>query len=170
MTGRPAETWRKFNFRTPPAWTYALLVLVCIGLIGIIVFGIVVSLVSARASGHLPMTRSSRRLADLGLWVPIVLIFGSFALWTGQVVAATANLDAGDANAGSFGAVLFLVGFLMILGGLVGRLVVTPLIVPRARVSEQPGYYDKLVELRNVHPAFVAAVQQQHAERLARST
>jgi hypothetical protein len=24
----------------------------------------------------------------------------------------------------------------------------------------QPGYYDKLVEIRNVHPAFVAAVTQ----------
>ena len=28
MTGRPAETWRKFRFATPPDWAYALLALV----------------------------------------------------------------------------------------------------------------------------------------------
>ena len=31
MTGRPAETWRKFRFATPPDWAYALLALVVLG-------------------------------------------------------------------------------------------------------------------------------------------
>jgi hypothetical protein len=42
-----------------------------------------------------------------------------------------------------------------------------PLVSPRAKVIVQPGYYDKLVEIRNVHPAFVAAVIQAHQARAA---
>jgi hypothetical protein len=40
------------------------------------------------------------------------------------------------------------------------------LVGPRGKVMEQqPGYYDKLVELRKVHPNFVAAVNQVHQAR-----
>ncbi len=49
-------------------------------------------------------------------------------------------------------------------------LLIRPAIGPRVKVLEQqPGQYDKLVELRNVHPAFVAAVNQMHAARAANS-
>jgi hypothetical protein len=168
MTGRPAETWRKFTFSTPPPWAYALLLLVVCGLIGLIVAGIIMAAVSQRASGHLPLTRSSSRLAGLALWVPAGLILGSFALWTAIVAAAVANVDAGDANAGGIGGLLFLFGGLILLAGLIGRLVVLPLTVPRGSVTQaQPGYYDKVVELRNVNPTFVAAVQQMHSARAA---
>jgi hypothetical protein len=51
---------------------------------------------------------------------------------------------------------------------MIGRLVVTPLISPRAKVREMaPGHTDRIVELRNVHPLFVAAVlQRQQASAL----
>lgn len=167
MTGRPAETWRKFTFRTPPAWAYALLVLVCLGVLGVIVFAIVVTAVSLRADGHLPLTRTSRRIADLATWVPLGLIFGSLAVMTAVVVAAIASVDAGDPNAGSIGGLLFLAATFACIFGLVGRLLVGPLVLPRGKVEEMPGYYERAVELRNVSPAFVAATNEMYAARSA---
>jgi hypothetical protein len=59
----------------------------------------------------------------------------------------------------------------LLFGGLVGRLVVTPLVIPRAKVMEAaPGQSDRIVELRNVSPVFARAVieqQQSNAPRLA---
>ncbi|HEV2034500.1 MAG TPA: hypothetical protein VGU71_09930 [Candidatus Dormibacteraeota bacterium] len=80
-------------------------------------------------------------------------------------IGAFAGVDGGDPNAGAVGGVLLFVGVLMLIAGLVGRLVVTPLVCPRGGVTLQPGYPDKLVEIRNVHPAFVAAVTQIHQAR-----
>ena len=85
MTGRPAEAWKRFKFSTPPQWAYALLVLICLGGIGLIVYGVVVTAVSQRASGFLPLTRASRRTVDLVIVVPIGLI----AAWA----AANACID-----------------------------------------------------------------------------
>ncbi len=160
MSGRPAETWRRFNFSTPPAWTYALLVLVCLGLLGLLVYGVIVSAVSLRARGHLPLTRSSRRAANLATWGPAGLILGSVAVMTAVIAAAAGNVDAGDPNAAGIGAILFLLSLFALLGGLIGRLVIGPLVVPRGKVEEVPGYAERIVELRNVHPAFAAAVKQ----------
>jgi hypothetical protein len=56
---------------------------------------------------------------------------------------------------------------ILLMFGLIGRLVMTPLLSPRARVTVAPGYYDKLVEIRNIHPAFVAAVNSIHQQRAA---
>jgi len=167
MTGAPAQTWRKFRFSSPPQWAYVLYVLVILGLIGMIVAAVVMSAVSQRASGHLPLTRGSRRLVGLALWVPIGLMVGAVVLWTIVPIGAAANVDAGDTNAGGVAGIVLLVGALLLVAGLIGRLVVTPLVCPRARVIVQTGYYDKLVEIRNVHPAFVAAVNQIQQARAA---
>ena len=167
MTGAPAETWRKFRFSTPPPWAYSLYVLVLLGILGLIIAAAVMSAVALKATGHLPLTRGSRRLVTLTLWVPLGLIFGGFVMFTGVVIAAIANVDSGDANAGGVGAAVLLLGVLFLVVGLIGRLVVTPLVGPRARVTMQPGYYDKLVEIRNLHPTFVAAVNQIHQARAA---
>ncbi len=83
------------------------------------------------------------------------------------VVAAIANVGAGDANAPGIGVLLFFLGLLLLIAGFILRLVVTPLASIRARVTLQPGYYDKLVELGNVHPKFVAAVNQMQQARAA---
>lgn len=159
MTGRPAETWRKFTFSTPPAWTYALLVLICLGVIGLVIAGAIIYAVSERASGHLPLTRSSKRLANLALWAPIALLIASPVAW---IIA----LIFGSANNSPIFPIFFFAGIFLLLAGLVGRLVGTPLINPRGKVAAlQPGQYDRLVQISNVSPAFVTAVQQHQQAR-----
>jgi hypothetical protein len=160
MTGAPAQTWRKFRFASPPQWAYALYALILLGVIGLLIAAAVLAGVSQRASGHLPLTRASSRLAWLAMWVPVFLIVVGFVLWTIVPIAAGFNVDSADPNAAAIAGLIYLVGAVLLVAGLVGRLVVMPLVTPRAKVIVQPGYYDKLVEIRNVHPAFVAAVNE----------
>ena len=167
MTGQPVETWRKFRFSTPPPWAYALLALLFIGILGLIIAASVMNAVSLKATGYLPLTRRSRQIIDLAVWLPIGLILGSFAVITGVVIAAMANVDAADANAGGVAGISVLVAAVLLTSGLILRLVVTPLVSIRAHVTIQPGYYDRLVEIRHVHPAFVAAVIQRQQARAA---
>ncbi len=167
MTGRPAETWKKFSFSTPPAWSYALLILICLGLIGIILAAIVMSLVSIRVTGHLPLTRSSRLIANLATWIPAGLIFGSIGVMTALAVASFANVGAGDPNAGTAAGITSVVAILALILGLIGRLFITPFLVPRGRVEEVPGTLERVVELRNVSPRFVDAATRMYAERSA---
>jgi len=163
MTGRSAETWRKFTFSTPPAWTYALIPLICLGVLGVIIAGAIIYGVSERATGHLPLTRSSSRTVGLAVWIPIALLIASPVAWVFAFVF-------GAGSDSPVFPIFFLGGFLLLLAGLVGRLVGTPLIIPRARVYPvQPGQYDRLVEIRNVNPAFVAAVQQHQHARYAQA-
>jgi hypothetical protein len=62
-------------------------------------------------------------------------------------------------------------GLLAAVAGLVGALTLRRIIGPRATVMEQQaGYNDRLVELRNVHPAFVAAVRNMQQARAAQHT
>ncbi len=163
MTGRPAETWRRFRFATPPPWAYALLALACLGGIGIIGYAIVMAAIAQRAAGYLPLTRAGRRTVNLTFWGPLALLGSALAIW---VAAAIIGLPTNDPALNTIGAVLFWIGLLVFMFGLIGRLVITPLVGPRAKVREQlPGQYDKVVELRNVNPAFVAAVRQAHQAR-----
>jgi hypothetical protein len=165
MTGRPAETWRRFRFATPPAWAYALLVLACLGGIGIIGYAIVMAAIAQRASGYLPLTQASRRTVNLAFWGPLALLGLALAMWA---AAAIIGLPTSDPTLNTIGAVLFWIGLLVFVIGLIGRLVITPLVGPRAKVREQlPGQYDRIVELRNLNPAFVAAVNQAHQARYA---
>jgi hypothetical protein len=161
MTGRPAETWRKFKFATPPDWAYALLILVCLGGLGFIAFAIVMTLVAQRASGYLPLTRSSSRTVNLALWIPIGLLIAAPVTWVLAIIFGSNN----DQTANTIAAVCLWLGILFLVAGLVGRLLVTRLVCPRAKVVEAaPGQTDRIVELRNVHPLFVAAVlERQHA-------
>jgi hypothetical protein len=164
MTGRPAEVWRKFTFSTPPAWTYALLLLVCLGGIGIIVFGIVVYAVSERASGHLPLTRQSNTIAALALWVPVGLLIAWPVSWVLGIILGNVS---GDSS--SF-PIFFILGIFFLVAGLVGRLVATPLIAPRGKVQPlQPGYFDRLVEISNVSPVFAVAVHEMQQQRAGQS-
>jgi hypothetical protein len=155
MTGRPAETWKKFKFATPPDWTYALLVLTCLGGLGFIAFTIVVAAVSERANGFLPLTRSSGRTVTLVFWIPLALLIAWPVCW------AVALVTSGDPNASATTVGLVWLGIFFLVAGMIGRLVVTRFISPRAKVMElAPGHFDRIVELRNVHPLFVAAVMQ----------
>jgi len=168
MTGRPGETWKKFKFATPPDWVYALLVLVCLGGIGILALAIVTAVVSQRASGYLPLTRSSSRTAALAFWIPVGLLIACPVAWA---IAAIFGFSSGDSSAATITGVFFWLGLLFLAVGLLGRLLVTPLVSPRAKVWPiAPGQTDRIVELRNVHPAFVVAVQRQQQARAAQYT
>ncbi len=159
MTGRPAQTWRKFTFSTPPQWAYALVALVCLGAIGLILAAVVTYAVSERATGHLPLTRASSRTAVLAFWIPIGLIIASPLSWIIAIPFAS------DSQSGAF-AVFFFLGLGLLFAGLLGRLVVTPLISPRGKVYPvQPGYYDRIVELRNISAGFVMTVRQSQQAR-----
>ena len=156
MSGGPAETWRKFKFATPPGWAYWLLLLVCAGGIGFIAYTIAIAAVAERASGYLPLTRSSNRTVTLALWVPTGLLIAWVAAWVLTVILAWTTTDP---NVSTIAWVSFGLGFLFLAAGLVGRLLISPFIRPRGKVSPiAPGQHDRIVELRNVHPNFVSAV------------
>ena len=155
MTGAPAETWRKVRFRSPPLRVALSLVVEVLGLGG---FG--------EPSGYLPLTRASSRHLSLFNWARRGLIAGLALLWIlgyflGVSIASTVHLTS---NAGWYG--LFLVGSLSALIGTLGWLVVRSLKCPGGKVLRaKRGRNDHEVELRNVHPAFVAAVTQIHQAR-----
>jgi hypothetical protein len=152
MTGAPAETWRKFSFVTAPWWTYF--------------FGLIVrALVARRASGYLPLTRASDQKLRVVTWVSAGLMLLTILLWIGAIVGAVSS---DDPNVSAAAGLLFFLGLFSILGAAIGWLVVKPQIGPAGKVMEQQvGHYDKLVELRHVHPAFVIAVQQRQQARAA---
>lgn len=81
MTGAPAQTWRKFRFSTAPAWAAVFLLLLCTG-VGLLIVFIAIYLVSRRASGYLPLTRTSSRRVALAAWIPAGLISGALVLVT----------------------------------------------------------------------------------------
>ena len=164
MTGLPAETWRKFRYQTAPAWAYAFLLLLCTG-VGLLIVFLAMYLVSRRASGHLPLTRASSRKVALGAWIPAGLFLFTLVLW---VVAIVISSSSSDETTGSLAALVLLFSFIVLIAALVGWLIVKPLIGPRGKVMErQPGAFDYLVEIRNVHPAFAIAVTHAHEARAA---
>jgi hypothetical protein len=91
MTGRPAETWRKFKFATVPGWVYALLALACIGLVGALAFIIVQASIARRASGYLPLTRASNRNLALARWLPAVSVLAGIVLLVAAGIVAKAT-------------------------------------------------------------------------------
>jgi hypothetical protein len=168
MTGRPAETWRKFKFSTPPTWAYILLFLICLGGLGLIAYAVTITLVAQRASGYLPLTRTASQTVSLTTWVPGGLLIATVSLW---FVALVVGIFATGSTASTVIGVLLILSVLTLLGGLVGRLVVKPLVCPRAKVMElAPGQTDRIVELRNVSAPFVDAVRRLQQGRAAQYT
>jgi hypothetical protein len=167
MSGRPAETWRRFSFVTPPTWAYSLLLLICAGGLGFIAYAIAIAAVAERASGYLPLTRSSSRTVTLAFWVPTGLLIAWVAAWVLTVILAWTTTDP---NVSTLAWVSFGLGFLFLAAGLGGRLLVAPFMRPRGKVMPKvAGQGDRIVELRNVHPNFVAAVNQVQHVRMAQS-
>jgi len=147
MTGAPAETWRRFNFSTAPPYAF------WIG--GLIV----AAMMSRRASGYLPLTRASANKLRLYFWTLVALIpIGVVVAFVGLTVAGASNGEGVGATLGILG---FVLGLASLLVGFIGLVIVRRTLGPTGKVLEpQPGQYQSLIELRNVHPAFVAAVQQ----------
>jgi hypothetical protein len=163
MTGEPAETWRKFRFHSAPAWSIVFIFLICVG-IGFFLSATLMYVVSRRASGYLPLTFASTHRLALVTRVAVALIGVSIAIGVLAALLASRN-DLGTSVAALM---LFNVGILVFVFGSVvlqtGLQITYPLFGPRARVMKlEPGQAGPLVELRNVHPAFVTAVNEMHA-------
>ena len=147
MTGAPAETWRKFNFSSAPPYAFW--------------FGglIVAALMSRRASGYLPLTHASANRLRLYFWSLVALIpSGVVVAFVGLTVAGASNGEAVGTTLGVIGVVM---GISALFVGLIGLLIARRTLGPTGKIFEpQPGQYQSLIDLGNVHPAFVAAVQQ----------
>ncbi len=151
MTGAQAEMWRKFTFTNTPAWAFMF------GAIGAAAF-------SSRVSGYLPLTRQASKRITRVRWLFAGLIPLAIVFW----VAGGIVVPAGDDNTrAAIAGVLFLLGFTAILVGIIGILIGRNYFGPGARIIERRGQPEPLVELRRVHPAFVAAVQQHQQARAA---
>ena len=152
---------------TPPTWAYSLLLLVCAGGLGFIAYAIAIAAVAERARGYLPLTRSSSRTVALSFWLPTGLLLAWVAAWVLTVILAWTTTDP---NVTTIAWVSFGLGFLFLAAGLAGRLLISPFIRPQGKVRPMaPGQNDRIVELRNVHPNFVAAVNQVQTSRVAPS-
>ena len=152
---------------TPPMWAYWLLLLICAGGLGFIAYAIAIAAVAERASGYLPLTRSSSRTVTFAFWIPTGLLIAWVAAWVLTVVLAWTTTDP---NVSTIAWISFGMGFFFLAAGLVGRLLIAPFIRPGGKVRPiVPGQYDRIVELRNVHPNFVSAVNQVQASRVAGS-
>jgi hypothetical protein len=109
------------------------------------------------------MTSRSRRRLLLINWSIFGLIPLTLVLWVAAAVVA-ANFGSESPSVGA----LVVSGLVTVMAGLIGLVVVLPHVGPAGNVmARQRGYHDNLVELRRVHPAFVAAVNQMHAYRAA---
>ena len=151
MTGQPAEMWRKFTFTKTPPWAF-------------LVGGVLLSAALAeRATGYLPLTHASAQKVNMVRWIFAGLLALGFVLWVVSFVVA-AN------STGPAWGLLFLAGLGAMLAGVIGMLVGRGAMGPRGRLLDpQPGYHQRLIELSNVHPAFVAAVQQHQQARAAQT-
>jgi len=178
MSGLPAETRPRFRFFTAPVWAVVLyFLLLCLG-IGFFVGIPLAYLVANRASGTLPLTRRSKRLEDIPLWLGVgALVFATVLGVLGLAIPIAINWqhDHIDSTSVGLGVVLFFMATPFFVFGVVfleiGLLRGGWLFGPRAKVMKQkPGQPDRVVELFHVHPAFVAAVRQMQAAPLPQST
>jgi hypothetical protein len=152
MTGAPAEVWRKFNFASTPGWAF-------------LGGALMAAAMARRASGHLPLTRASVQKLRLVTWGCFGLLPLTIVLWIAAALVAPSSTDA--VRSGVTG-VLVLLGLVSCFGFLIGILIARKMIGPTAIVKEQPpGYYDALIELRHVHPIFVAEVRRLQDARAA---
>ena len=138
MTGLQAEAWRKFRFSTAPGYAFW--------------FGALLAAAMARrASGYLPLTKKSVRNLRVATWGAASFLPLAVVLWISAAIV--------QSDTAIF--VLLTLGFAALLVGIIALLIVRRAYGPTGKVLEpQPGYYQSLVELNHVHPAFVAAVQE----------
>ena len=165
-SGEPADAWWWFRPFTTYRWAAPFLFLLLLLVIGFVVTGPLAYLLARRAGGHLPMKAMYARR----LWMlPRV----SAAILAAGVVMLVAALHAPLNNnvvVGLAGILAFTVSPILILIGLFGvelglQVLWNPL-APRGRVfAQKSGDPDRIVEISNVHPAFVAAAQAMYSGR-----
>ncbi|HEV2415450.1 MAG TPA: hypothetical protein VGX27_11620 [Candidatus Dormibacteraeota bacterium] len=165
-SGEPADAWWRIRLFTPYRWAVPLVFLSLLLVIGFVIGGALGYLLARRVSGHLPMRAQYARR----LWMlPRV----SAAILAAGVVMLVAALHAPPLNnvvLGLAGILAFTVSPIFILIGLLGvqiglQVAWNPL-APRGKVfARKPGDPDRIVEISNVHPAFVAAAQAMYSAR-----
>jgi membrane-bound ClpP family serine protease len=145
-TGQPADRWVRRSFSTAPRWTYWLL-LAGVLVLGVIPYLIVRAVVSVKATGQLPFTRTvASRLVAFTVGGLAALLVGIILF----VVGAAANSGA----VAVLGVLLFFLGLVLLVAS--GRM------SPRAVVRKQNEFpNDRVVVLRKVHPKFAEAVSAQ---------
>jgi len=93
-------------------------------------------------------------------WIPRALIAGAFVLWiAGAISGVSATSDNQLVSTAWYA--FFAVGVLALIGGLV----VKALICPRGRLLAGKRGEPDIVEIRNVHHAFIEAASHMYAER-----
>ncbi len=145
MTGAPADTWRRFRFATLPLneWMAS---------------GPFSIRNERRASGYLPLSRSSDTKLSLTAWVPV----GVGVLGVVASIAAVVLLQSSSSSTAAGGGLLLLAGLVLLSLGGGSLLVLKPLVGPQGRVKYlqgESGQHETIVELSRVHPAFVAALR-----------
>jgi len=164
MSGQPADVWRKFRFASPRA-SFGVWMLVSYALTLLCGFGLLMIHVTSknswvRADGFLPLTRASQRNIELLFWGTVLLflvaLLGGAA---GVAVGSTMLIWTGIAAL-----LVFVFAFAAWRVIVPGAKVSDPPSKFDARWSEGSGYHGNLVELRRVHPTFVAAVRQMGRE------
>ena len=155
MSGLQAETWRKFTFRETPWWALAF------GLIGASAF-------STRVTGHLPLTRASSRRVTLLRSFFFAFIPLAIAFWVSSaLVAPSLNVDSTRSAISSW---LFLAGLASFVVAMPGIVFGRNAFGPTGKVLGQYTSQPPDVDLRRVHPNFVAAVQQLQHSRVPQAT
>lgn len=152
MTGQPAEMWRKFTFTKTPPWAF-------------FVGGVLLSAALAeRVTGYLPLTHASAQKVNSMRWIFGGLIALGFLLFF-------VSLGVGANTTGPAWGLLFLASLGLMFAGLIGLVAGRGLMGPRGKLFDvQPGQYQRLIQLDNVHPNFVAAVQQHQQARAAQQS
>jgi hypothetical protein len=156
MTGAPAETWRRLTITKYPPWAFW-------------VGGILLAnALSERITGHLPLTRASVTRIRIAKWLFGGLIPLAFVLWLIGIVVLSTN-STSEVNTAIF-YFCFLLGFGALFGGMIGFILGRAAVGPTGRIMRsQPGQPEYLIEIRNVHPSFVSAVQQLQQSRAGNS-
>ena len=141
MTGAQAETWTRFTFTKTPPWA-------------IWVGGLLLrAMLAERVTGYLPLTRASASRLQRMRWILAGVIALGFVLILVSFALANSN--------GAAFFIVFIGGIAVMLGGLIGLSIARSTVGPAGKLLDvQPGYNQRLIELRNLHPAFVAAVQE----------
>ncbi len=152
VTGKPAEMWRRFKYTSVPAWAH--------------LFGWAGFAFESRTSGYLPLTRAASKRITLIRVVLAGTIPLSILLWLAGGLIAPPNGDT-DSTRDVLTGALILGGILMLMIAIVALMFGFFNYGPKARISDVSGQRDRLVELRGLHPAFVAAVKQLQAQRAA---
>jgi hypothetical protein len=168
-SGAPAETWWKFRAHTPYRWAIPLLFLLILMGIGLVLSPLIAYVLGRRASGYLPMkTIYARRLSTV-TWVSGGLIGLGALIGLVTLIA----LSSGNLTLEIFVPLLALTSVIVLLIGWTGVQIGLQIgwnpFAPRGRVHERrPGDPDRIVEIYNVHPAFVEAVLKRQQAGLSR--